>query len=81
MVIIRGTVLLRLGALALKRFLSQLAHHKVFASQAIIKMELSAHSIITGLLDRFINAVLYFGTDQEYRQSPVDRRLMELVSG
>ncbi|MDR0857621.1 MAG: deoxyguanosinetriphosphate triphosphohydrolase [Oscillospiraceae bacterium] len=62
---------------ALKKSMQKFVYH----SPAILKLELSAHSIITSLLDKFVAAALYFESeDLNYPQINSCAKLMDLVS-
>lgn len=50
----------------------------VYNNDNIIKLELSAQTIINFLLDEFVPAVLYL--DEEENQTAIDRRLISLIS-
>lgn len=65
-------------AKSLKHILSKISEERVFKSSQIIKMELSASSIIGGLMDLFVPACIYM--DQPEMQSPLHLRLMDIVS-
>lgn len=64
----------RLSIEALKNAMAQFAYH----SKSIVKLELSAQTIITFLLDRFVPAVLYL--DESKKQTPADRKYIDLIS-
>lgn len=62
---------------ALKNAMVQFAFH----SDSIVKLELSAQTMITFLLDKFVPAVLYFEEDKEKgKQSAADRKYTDLIS-
>jgi dGTPase len=58
----------------------------VYPTESIEKLEIAAHTIITGLLNKFINAVLYFDTEFDKDKHPiwqmtgVDKKLIRLIS-
>lgn len=53
----------------------------VYNSPGILKLELSAQTIISFLLDRFVRAVLYFGCeDDDYKLTKADKKLLNLLS-
>ena len=53
----------------------------VFNSSGILKLELSAQTILSFLLDHFIHAVLYYGYEEEdYKLSKADKKLLNLFS-
>ncbi len=58
--------------------LGDIARERVFRSRTIVQMEISAHKIISGLLDAFVPACIYWDTDVE--QSSLEPRLMSIVS-
>lgn len=58
--------------------LGDIAVEQVFRSRTIVQMEISAHTIISSLLDQFIPACIYWDTDVE--QSSLEPRLMSIVS-
>lgn len=62
---------------ALKNAMVQFAFH----SDSIVKLELSAQTMITFLLDKFVPAVLYYEEDKEKgKQSAADRKYTDLIS-
>lgn len=66
-----------LSVLALKNAMVKFAFH----SSSILKLELSAQTIITFLMDKFIPGVLYFGEkDKTFRQSKADTKYTDLIS-
>lgn len=53
----------------------------VFNSPGILKLELSAQTILSFLLDRFVHAVLYYGYEEEpYVLTKADRKLLNIFS-
>lgn len=53
----------------------------VFCSPGILKLELSAQTILSFLLDRFIRAVLYYGYEEtDYKLTQADKKLLHLLS-
>lgn len=58
--------------------LGDLAYRYVFSSRMIVSLEVSADAVIGGLLDKFVPACVHY--DTEAKLSPVDERLMSLVS-
>lgn len=62
------------------QFLNTMATERVFQSSSIIKMEMTAHSIISGLLDRFVPAAIYYDSEEEDALEEVHTRLMDMVS-
>jgi len=56
----------------------------VYPSATIEKLEIAAHSIITGLLNKFVKAVLYYDSDYSkdspYTMDGVDKKLVRLIS-
>lgn len=65
-------------AKCLRSILSRISIERVFKSSQIVKMELSAHSIIGGLLDLFVPACIYM--EDVEKQSPLSLRLMDIIS-
>lgn len=65
-------------AKSLRSILSRISTERVFKSSQIVTMELSAHSIIGGLLDLFVPACIYM--DDSTQQSPLHLRLMDIIS-
>lgn len=64
----------RLSIESLKNTMGEFAYH----SDGIVKLELSAQTIITFLLDKFVPAVLYL--DNKEKQTPADRKFIDLIS-
>ena len=58
--------------------LESLAYRYVFHSKGIIQLEVGADAILSGLLDRFVPASIYFDTSRSL--SPVEERLIVLIS-
>lgn len=52
----------------------------VYDDREILKLELSAKKIIESLLDDFINAILYYDEEGEYKPSKADRKLINIIS-
>ena len=53
----------------------------VYDSPGILRLELSAQTILSFLLDKFVHAVLYFGCeDATYRLTQADRKCLRLIS-
>lgn len=53
----------------------------VYNSPGILRLELSAQTIISFLLDKFVHAVLYYGCeDDTYKLTKADKKCMELLS-
>lgn len=59
--------------------LGRIAVDYVFRSKQILKRELSAHSILSYLLDRFIPAVLVYDVEGQ-QLDPINSRLIRLIS-
>ena len=72
-------MLLILQLLALAR--KGLAAKKIYRSFAIIKMEITAHNIISFFLEHFMNSVLYYDTpfNEKYLKG-VDKRFLNIIS-
>lgn len=62
----------------LMKALGNITAEKVFESQHIQKLEISAGTIIDFLLDKFVNAAISY--DTEIEQNALDRRLMNIIS-
>lgn len=58
--------------------LGDIAIEQVFRSRTIVQMEISAHTIISSLLDKFIPACIYWDTAVD--QTSLEPRLMSIVS-
>jgi len=71
------------------KILKKLMNTFVYPSSAIEKLEIAAHSIITGLLQKFVKAIIYYDTsfeDEVLKEHPewqmrgVDEKLVRLIS-
>lgn len=62
----------------LMKALGQITTEKVFKSQHIQKLEISAGTIIEFLLDKFVNAAISY--DTKVKQNALDIRLMNIIS-
>lgn len=62
----------------LANLLGDLAYRKVFVTPSIYKMEVAESVMLNFLMDKFINAVLYYDTDVEL--SDIDKRIVSLIS-
>ena len=58
--------------------LGEIAYKYVFSSRPIYKLEIAADTIFNSLLDKFIEAAIYYDTD--VAMSPHHERLMDLIS-
>lgn len=58
--------------------LGDMAYRRVFVSPAIYKMEVAESVILNFLMDKFVNAVLYYDTDKKL--SEIDKRLVSFIS-
>lgn len=58
--------------------LGDIATEFVFRSRTIVQMEISAHAILSSLLDKFVPACIYWDTDVE--RTSLEPRLMSIVS-
>ena len=58
--------------------LGDIAYRYAFVSKPILKLEIAAETIFNFLLDKFVDAVLYFDTGR--RQSAVQEKLVSLIS-
>lgn len=66
-----------LSILALKNAMKEF----VYDTKGILRLELSAHTIISSLLDRFVPAILYFESeDGDYKPSIADKKYISLIS-
>ncbi len=63
---------------SLMKLLGDLAYRKVFATPTIYKMEMTESVILNFLMDRFVQAVLYYDTEQSL--SEIDKRLISFIS-
>ncbi|MCL2863916.1 MAG: deoxyguanosinetriphosphate triphosphohydrolase [Lachnospiraceae bacterium] len=63
---------------ALMDFLGDVAYRYVFSSQAIFKMEVSEQVILDFLLEKLVNAVLYYDTDVQVNS--LNKRVMSFFS-
>lgn len=52
----------------------------VYDDREILKLELAAKKIIEGLLDDFVNAVMYYDQEGVYKPSKADRKLINVIS-
>lgn len=62
----------------LMHLLGDMAYRKVFSTPTIYKMEMTESAILSFLMDKFVNAVLYYDTDQSL--SEIDKRLVSFIS-
>ena len=62
----------------LMKLLGNMAYKAVFATPAIYKMEVAEAVILEFLMDRFVNAVLYYDTDVELGE--IDKRYVTFIS-
>lgn len=58
--------------------LGDIAYRYAFVSKPILKLEIAAETIFNFLLDKFVDAVLYFDTGR--KQSAVQEKLVSLIS-
>ena len=58
--------------------LGDIAYQYAFTSKPIYKLEIAAKTIIDFLLDKFVNAVLYYDTEEKL--SDINQRLIALIS-
>ena len=65
----------------LVKILKRLASTKIYTSVAIMKMEISANTIIKFFMDNFIRSVLYYDTplNEKYLKS-IDKRFLNIIS-
>ena len=62
----------------LMHLLGDLAYRKVFSTPAIYKMEMTESAILSFLMDKFVNAVLYYDTEKTLTE--IDKRLVSFIS-
>ena len=62
----------------LVKFLGDMAYEEVFTTPAIYKMEAMEAVILNFLMDKFVQAALYYDTD--VKTSEIDKRMMSLIS-
>ena len=62
----------------LMHLLGDMAYRRVFATPDIYKMEMAESVILNFLMDRFVNAVLYYDTEIELGE--IDKRLVSFIS-
>lgn len=62
----------------LMRLLGDMAYRRVFATPAIYKMEFSESVIMDFLMTKFVDAVLYYDTDEE--QGEIEKRVISFIS-
>lgn len=62
----------------LMKLLGDLAYRKVFDTPTIYKMEMTESVILNFLMDRFVQAVLYYDTEEPL--SEIDKRLVSFIS-
>ena len=58
--------------------LGDIAYRYAFVSKPILKLEIAAETIFNFLLDKFVDAVIYFDTGK--KQSAVQEKLVSLIS-
>lgn len=58
--------------------LGDIAYHYAFQSRPILKLEIAAQSIFDFLLERFVDAVIYYDTDQKL--NAVQSKMISLLS-
>ena len=62
----------------LMNLLGDLAYRKVFATPTIYKMEVAESVILDFLMDKFVNAILYYDTKEPL--SEIDKRMISFIS-
>ena len=62
----------------LMELLGDMAYRYVFSSMAIYKMEVSESAVLDYLMDRLVQAALYFDTEE--KQGTIDRRVISFIS-
>lgn len=58
--------------------LGELAYREVFSTPAIYKMEVAESVILNFLMDKFVNAIIYYDTDKKL--SEIDKRMVAFIS-
>lgn len=58
--------------------LGDIAYHYAFISRTIFKLEIAAETIFNFLLDKFVDAVIYYDTDEKL--TAVQQKLISLIS-
>ena len=58
--------------------LGDMAYRRVFVTSAIYKMEVAESVILNFLMDKFVNAVLYYDTD--VKQGEIEKRIVSFIS-
>ena len=58
--------------------LGDMAYRKVFVTPSIYKMEVAESVILNFLMDKFVNAVLYYDTD--VKLGDIDKRMVSFIS-
>ncbi len=58
--------------------LGDMAYRRVFATPAIYKMEVAESVILNFLMDKFVNAVLYYDTD--IKMGEIEKRMVSFIS-
>lgn len=62
----------------LMHLLGDMAYRRVFVTPAIYKMEVAESVILNFLMDKFVNAVLYYDTDAQLGE--IDKRMVSFIS-
>lgn len=60
--------------------LGDVAYRYAFTSKPIIILEIAAGTIFEFLLERFVNALLYYDTSESQRMTPLDQKMITLIS-
>ena len=58
--------------------LSDIAYRYAFRTSAILKLEIGASAIFSFLMDKFVNAIIYYDTDTQL--NAVDEKLVSIIS-
>lgn len=66
------------GVEKMMKALGDIAYRYAFISRPIYKLEIAAKTIIDFLLDKFVNAVLYYDTEEKL--SDINQKLVALIS-
>ncbi len=63
----------------ISRSLGDIAYRFAFTSAPILRMEVSAYTILNFLMDRFVPAVMHY--DSPYPMGMMEKKMVELISG
>ena len=62
----------------LMKLLGDMAYQKVFVTPSIYKLEMSEAVMLNFLMDKFVNAILYYDTEEELDE--IDKRIVSFIS-